>query len=648
MKTFSFSPVKDYLPSSHAQYPVITGRKESAEHLSANFPKMLLTATPFQLNPLTPLSDSSQFRQPNTLGPLLRFSDISNGVWKGSVLVINTLNGATPNCVLSTGSVSTPLLIDSFAGYSFYRFDLTIPLLDQSQRISYTIESTFTKSTHTFHIPRISDEARFTFWSCNGFGDVEHQDKLGHAPMWKDLLKNHDHSPFHIQIGGGDQIYIDGPIDLFGVPLLKQFLETPDINDRDKVEWTMEHEVTVSERYFVGYVHHFQEDGFKEALAQIPYAFVCDDHDIFDGYGSYPAKQQESPVIQNIGRIGHRFYLLFQHHTTFERAFQDSLFPERKGFNWIKQFGPSTLVLGLDNRSNRTEQTIIPSDCWTAIWSSIDARVQGSPTPIKHLYVVATVPVLYPRMEIINNTMEAITALQNMTRTVVRPFSQFFGWIGSATFGGGASPQKRIQTEGTVVKTSFMGGTGGKSGLLYRLMGTFGQPDLRDDLIDEWTHPFHIKERNMMVERLQEISRTKQVRVSFLSGDVHLCGVGRFRTAVESGEYNVATDSRAMYQIISSAIVNAPGPQGIITLLHTNPRILGPSITGIANTSEEMFDLFEKDVDGTVLQNKRLLARRNWSSFEARTDGAYSVQIHVENGDSESIAYEIEIPVLEK
>lgn len=38
----------------------------------------------------------------------------------------------------------------------------------------------------------------------------------------------------------------------------------------------------------------------------------------------------------------------------------------------------------------------------------------------------------------------------------------------------------------------------------------------------------HKKERNQLVKRLQDFSRRKQVRITILSGDVHLACVGRF------------------------------------------------------------------------------------------------------------------------
>ena len=45
-----------------------------------------------------------------------------------------------------------------------------------------------------------------------------------------------------------------------------------------------------------------------------------DDHDIFDGWGSYPDGLQNCPVFQGCYQAAKRFYLLFQQHTTEARV----------------------------------------------------------------------------------------------------------------------------------------------------------------------------------------------------------------------------------------------------------------------------------------------------------------------------------------
>ena len=48
-----------------------------------------------------------------------------------------------------------------------------------------------------------------------------------------------------------------------------------------------------------------------------------------------------------------------------------------------------------------------------------------------------------------------------------------------------------------------------------------------DDTLDHWDAGSHLKERKAFVKRLQHLARARRLRVSFISGDVHVCAVGR-------------------------------------------------------------------------------------------------------------------------
>lgn len=43
---------------------------------------------------------------------------------------------------------------------------------------------------------------------------------------------------------------------------------------------------------------------------------IYDDHDIIDGFGSYPHHFMKCAVFSNLGRAAFRYYLLFQHQST--------------------------------------------------------------------------------------------------------------------------------------------------------------------------------------------------------------------------------------------------------------------------------------------------------------------------------------------
>ena len=59
----------------------------------------------------------------------------------------------------------------------------------------------------------------------------------------------------------------------------------------------------VTHAFFHYYTSHFDQPAVREAWAQIPSVCCLDDHDIFDGWGSYPDYLQSSHVFQNLGRF---------------------------------------------------------------------------------------------------------------------------------------------------------------------------------------------------------------------------------------------------------------------------------------------------------------------------------------------------------
>lgn len=158
--------------------------------------------------------------------------------------------------------------------------------------------------------------------------------------------------------------------------------------------------------------------------------------------------------------------------------------------------------------------------------------------------------------------------------------------------------------------------------------------------LDHWTHANHEKERLDLIHRVQEFSAKRNIRVTFIAGDVHCGGVGRLFSASE------LADSRLTYQIVSSAIGNIPPPNSVICQLHRSAKVI--KLDDV--TYEEMLDLFHEDVDGKPLTEKKLIGRRNWCSVEpdSEKEGAIKFSLQVENEDyrQPSKAYSVSVPPL--
>ncbi len=103
-------------------------------------------------------------------------------------------------------------------------------------------------------------------------------------------------------------------------------------------------------------------------------------------------------------------------------------------------------------------------------------------------------------------------------------------------------------------------------------------PDLVDDLVDEWPNRLHRQERRAMLEWLQSFALHRRVRVSFISGDSHCAAVGRVCST--KGERGGVHDERMMVNVTSSAIVNKPPPKGLIAAWHVSAMLSMSAVEG--------------------------------------------------------------------
>jgi hypothetical protein len=118
-------------------------------------------------------------------------------------------------------------------------------------------------------------------------------------------------------------------------------------------------------------------------------------------------------------------------------------------------------------------------------------------------------------------------------------------------------------------------------------------------------------ERTYLIRTLQGIAHNKSLRMTFLSGDVNVCGAGLVHDPAQP------TDHKTMYQLIASPVVNAPPNNYILRLLHSNKALYVPangvrSTHAPSDTKEDMLEIFGQDVAGQPREMKRLMARRNY------------------------------------
>ncbi|KAJ3155552.1 hypothetical protein HDU89_006518 [Geranomyces variabilis] len=631
---FAYSPMQDSKPlpmpgaagsdmgsgsvyTHEGSYPVLTfpgDQKGSQPHLAQFQQPHLQQPQPGTGAPAAPI--------PPYFGPYLRYGnvDYNTRVWTGSIMVI-TLSPQPVRVTLSpTPAVAQPLTfvsapIDSYQQHTFHRIDLFLHMTEQPVVWRYVLEDLDPGHAFEFNVAAVGDKQwRFAFHSCNGFSSSvkpEEREKLGGVgALWKDVLTQHRVAPFYAMLGGGDQVYGD-PV-FKAVTGLQEWLAVKGKENRRAYVWTPQLDRDVSDFYFNLYSSHFATPNLREALASIPSIFQIDDHDIMDGWGSYPDYIQLSNVFQNIGRIAFKFYYLFQQQTNLallQSAHQyERITPDGRTFHFIKLLGPLTAVVGPDTRGERTRSQIMSPASYDLIFNNL-ARL---PPTVKHVIWMLAVPIVYPRLAMPETLLHTIGKTKRSANDAVNGLGKGLGSIAGGT--GKLLSKIGVKVNADQWQKSAQGawdeGMGhvkkglGKSGLMSGMISAFGEVDLLDDMIDHWTHPAHNEERTYFIMRMQAYANQFRRRTSFISGDVHCCGFGNFYTAGLPHE----NDPAYMVQVIASAIVNIAPPAAVIKLVHHSAK----RIEFTPGVTEEMIETFAKDVDGKALAGKIVLGRRNW------------------------------------
>ncbi|KAG2178204.1 hypothetical protein INT43_003457 [Umbelopsis isabellina] len=533
------------------------------------------------------------------VGPLLRYDriDMAAKVWRGSCLIVSD-DVKPPVLSLHIGSekgASRTLhahatLLDVYRNeFHFWRFPLEIPLADHEQTIVYTATCFVARMNFTFHLPSYNENMRFMFYSCNGFTDVSPDlaKELGapNHPLWQDVMDKHRLIPFHVLLGGGDQLYSD---DMIEEDYMKPWRNETDIPKR--LSMSAEPFREPMERfYFNNYVKNFGPKGnplVAEAFSSIPSVNMWDDHDIIDGYGTYPADMQNAPLFQ------------------VERAVSDGMIRGTLSTcnSIITTLGPQVAVLALDARGERTKYDICRPQTYKTIFEHLYRMV---PSTTRHLIVITGVPVIYPRLTFFENAMDGL-----------RDFNL----------------------------ASLVGKTGPLSGIINGQLNNWnGDPELLDDMNDHWGAGNHENERRLFIEALQKFAKHRSIRVTFIAGDVHCCAAGKLYS--KDMREKEEGDPHLMMQVVSSAIVNAPPPQALLTYLGQNSSPI--SFNG--NTEEKMYNIFKQSPNGNSRTNQKLMGRRNYCAgyFDPdRNKLCFWIQTEIEPGQKHTAGYLLAAPQL--
>ena len=242
---------------------------------------------------------------------------------------------------------------------TFWRFNIEVELGDHQAHIAYRINR---GPPVGFWVPAKGQTMNIMFHSCNGFSLSVNPDQFGGPdPLWRDVLNTHQTRPFHVMIGGGDQVYNDRV--MVDTKHFAAWTLLRNNTEKHHAPFTEEMREELETFYLDRYAMWFSQGLFGLVNSQIPMVNIYDDHDIIDGFGSYPDQFQRAPVFMGLGNIAFKYYMLFQHQSVPEETQNDEpswLLGARPG-PYIQQLsrsvfmklGRSVAFLGLDCRTER-------------------------------------------------------------------------------------------------------------------------------------------------------------------------------------------------------------------------------------------------------------------------------------------------------
>jgi PhoD related phosphatase len=344
------------------------------------------------------------------MGPVLNFRGIHNNRWQVSALCVlaDDVAEVPMNCGTNTGNPTSVhgTVLKSHNGKSIVRYDFTIAQTQQPQTVAYQLTDR-EDGPFAFVVPPEGDAPRCAYASCNGFSDPKAMKNVRDKnALWTSMCEEHDKNSFHLLLMGGDQIYAD--------PIWKEAASIEKWTELDKFSrrqaaFTSQMQNDVEDFYFELYCQRWKQTEVACAFSSIPTVMMWDDHDIFDGWGSYPKNDLECNVYQGIFRSACEHFRIFQLQIRPDEQHPATL-AGQSNFTLAFQIG-GLAIIAPDLRSERTLDQVMGKQTWDAINGWFE---QLSPTAIDHLFVMSSIPVVHPDLSWAENFFDWLPGQQEL------------------------------------------------------------------------------------------------------------------------------------------------------------------------------------------------------------------------------------------
>lgn len=307
----------------------------------------------------------------NDFGPVLYALGDVSGDAQYRILYYSA---APPICSVNYRPVESKKIFSLDDG-TFWVFDFSVPIVDTAQEHKYTVNN----KNFSFFVPgKTTENLQIAYASCNG-SEAESPQKdpfPGRNALWEHMAKTHKKNAYHILIQGGDQLYADSV--WHEIPFLEEWKK---LSRTKQYTCPLPHNVykEIRDYYLACYMAYWSQPHIKNVLANIPSVMIWDDHDIFDGWGSWNKRYQASPVYQGIFKAAQEAFYLFQ---------RGCKVPETEQTAGIMVTLGHTAFIAPDLRTERTRKQVMGTAGWTWLMHALETVGKNK----KHLVVISSVP----------------------------------------------------------------------------------------------------------------------------------------------------------------------------------------------------------------------------------------------------------------
>lgn len=320
------------------------------------------------------------------VGPILGIE--SNDLYTVCILTEKAVNNVE---ITIDGKTINASKMESTVSGVFWRSECQLKINTEQRLVDYSIkvddETANDRNKRTswqFYVPGSEEAPKFAYTSCNGFSDEGLKEKTSNPyRLWDKMVHQHTESPFSLLLMGGDQLYADI---IWGQ--VKKLSEWSNLPQKQKIKRKASKEMDqqIDSFYEQLYQSRWSNPNMSLMLASIPSVMMWDDHDIFDGWGSYPKAIQECDVYKCIFKNAKKYFELFQIRTNKNRSLINA---SSSHYAFTFSFR-GYHILAIDNRSERTLHHVMSKTQWNDLNTTLNnIKSDGD------LFMLTAVPIVY-------------------------------------------------------------------------------------------------------------------------------------------------------------------------------------------------------------------------------------------------------------